>query len=494
MGAKGCISFHYYFHKTNYVKALARLNAANAYAPKLAPKVLWAYYQLCLYSSVCKFDYAGNHWRGQFASTVCLAANGEFEKSAIALNAFKLNKTYKLKQKRLAEALAPFSAALALDALQNPTVHPLLYAALLLKVGGSDVAVSMIQSFDEDNHQALKPEIYLVKNNISGLSQAQKLQNINEFLGFFDLAPLRLKQPELPPSVTNIGMSSTRIAGGLAALEGPLVSVLMTAYNSAEYITSAVESVLAQTYSNIELIIVDDASDDATLDVIKKLALNDQRIKCVSLPCNAGTYVAKTVGLQHAKGEFITCHDSDDWSHPARIERQMQPLLKYTQLVATISDWVRLEENGVPYARGAFPLMRLNPASPLFRRSLVLKKTGVWDLVRTGADSEFIARLKLVFGRDSVKRIRQPLAFGAHRPGSLMTALDTGYTSDNKNNNRLLYWEAWSHWHINMTQQGKIPFIDITTAHIRPFNTPEALQVPESVIRLCLKRSVANAS
>lgn len=469
----------------NYVKALARLNMVNASA--LVPKVLWAYYQLCLYSSVCKFDYAGNHWRGQFASVVSLAACGEFEKSAIALKAFKLNKHYGRNQKRLAEALAPYSAAFAFDALQNPLVHPLLYAALLLKLNESHQAESMIQSWGL-NAAVLQPEIYLLKNNVSVLNPAQKLQNLNDFLGCFGLAPLYLKQADLPPAVTNIS-ANIAVWGDKLIVDAPLVSVLMTAYNSAEYIGSAIESILAQTYKNIELIIVDDASDDTTLDVIKKLALNDQRIKCVSLPCNAGTYVAKTVGLQYAKGEFITCHDSDDWAHPSRIARQMQPLLKDAQLVATISDWVRLDEHGVPYARGAFPLMRLNPASPLFRRSAVLQKTGVWDLVRTGADSEFIARLKLVFGRDSVKRIRQPLAFGAHRTGSLMTAADTGYTQDHKNNSRLEYWEAWGRWHINMVQQGKMPSIHVETAHLRPFDTPKTLQVPESVIQLCLKTS-----
>jgi glycosyltransferase involved in cell wall biosynthesis len=211
------------------------------------------------------------------------------------------------------------------------------------------------------------------------------------------------------------------------------------------------------------------------------------RVKFFQLPCNAGTYVAKTFGLKYAKGEFITCHDSDDWSHPMRIQLQTQPLIKDANLVATISDWVRLNEDGVPYARGVLPIMRLNPASPLFRKSTVLKKMGAWDLVRTGADSEFIHRLKLIYGGDRIERIRQPLTFGAHRPGSLMTALDSGYSENNKDNKRLDYWESWRYWHINCIQLGNIPSLDIEAGKTRPFNAPDSLQIDANVIKLCLE-------
>ncbi len=483
----GRVRFYYYFHKVNYAKALASLKADSANATRLAPKVLWAYYQLNLYQSVCRLNYVGRHWRGQFASIVSLAACGEFEKSAIVLKAFKLNKLYSRHQKVLAEALAPFSAALALDALQDSSVHPLLYASLLLKLDKCRQAEGMIQSWGTGD-DALKPEIYLLKNYLRMLTPFQKLQNLNDFLACYDLAPMRLKQLDLPPAVTNI-IAEDKAGNDHAATARPLVSVLMTAFNAAAYITSAVESILAQSYQNIELIIVDDASDDATLEVIKTLASRDQRIKYLRLPCNAGTYVAKTAGLQHAKGEFITCHDSDDWAHPSRIAKQLQPLLEDAQLIATISDWVRLQEDGLPFTRGVFPLMRLNPASPLFRKSAVLQKTGVWDLVRAGADSEFSARLKLVFGRNSVKRIRQPLTFGAHRPGSLMTSADTGYTQDHKNNSRLQYWEAWGQWHIHMLQRGMLPSLQIDIDVARPFQAPETLLVEQSVIASCLNRS-----
>ena len=218
--------------------------------------------------------------------------------------------------------------------------------------------------------------------------------------------------------------------------------LLMTAFNSALRIRSAIHPLLGQTYGDIELIVVDDASSDETGQIVKGMASQDSRIRYIRLPMNAGPYVAKNIGQQQASGEFVTCHDSDDWAHPLRVERQVAPLLKNKRLVFTTSHWVRMQDDGVYFARPVHPLMRMNPASPMFRCKQVLEYAGAWDPVRTGADSEFLARLKLVFGGPAMYRVIQPLTLGSHRPNSLMTAADTGYSSTGRSSTRLLYWEA----------------------------------------------------
>src|SRR5688572_25469083 len=100
----------------------------------------------------------------------------------------------------------------------------------------------------------------------------------------------------------------------------------MTTFNTSSRVEAAIASVLGQSWRNLELIVVDDASQDDTHKRVQSLAARDARLRFIRLPRNAGTYVAKHVGLQHALGEFVTCHDSDDWSHPCRIERQLAPL------------------------------------------------------------------------------------------------------------------------------------------------------------------------
>jgi len=107
-----------------------------------------------------------------------------------------------------------------------------------------------------------------------------------------------------------------------AAADGPLVSVLMTTFNTGERASAAIQSLLNQTYRNLEIVVVDDASQDDTPDLIATWARKDARVRLLRLPKNGGTFLAKNVGLTAARGDFVTCHDSDDWSHPLKIELQ----------------------------------------------------------------------------------------------------------------------------------------------------------------------------
>lgn len=92
----------------------------------------------------------------------------------------------------------------------------------------------------------------------------------------------------------------------------PLVSVLMTAYNREKYIAEAIESVLASNYTNFELIIVDDCSNDRTLEITKEFALKDERISFYKNETNLGDYPNRNKAVQYAKGKYIKYCDSDD--------------------------------------------------------------------------------------------------------------------------------------------------------------------------------------
>lgn len=78
----------------------------------------------------------------------------------------------------------------------------------------------------------------------------------------------------------------------------------------------------------------------------------------------------------------------------------MQPLIEDASIIATTSQWLRLDFDGQYYVRQIYPFMRQNPASPMFRLQTVKRTTGLWHIVRTGADSEFFERLKVVFGSE----------------------------------------------------------------------------------------------
>ena len=102
----------------------------------------------------------------------------------------------------------------------------------------------------------------------------------------------------------------------------PLVSVLIPCYNVSAYVEKAIRSILQQTYANIEIWVIDDASTDDTLQKIG--AIKDKRIKIVAYKQNTQKVGAVNEVLKHVNGELICFQDADDWSEPGRIEQQVQ--------------------------------------------------------------------------------------------------------------------------------------------------------------------------
>jgi glycosyltransferase involved in cell wall biosynthesis len=106
----------------------------------------------------------------------------------------------------------------------------------------------------------------------------------------------------------------------------PAVSVLMTAYNREAYIGAAIESVLAQTFTNFELVIVDDTSSDSTLAIARRYALLDPRIRVVANERNLGDYPNRNHAASFARARFFKYHDSDDVMYPHCLATMMAGL------------------------------------------------------------------------------------------------------------------------------------------------------------------------
>lgn len=103
-----------------------------------------------------------------------------------------------------------------------------------------------------------------------------------------------------------------------------LVSVIMPAFNSERYIVESIESILNQTYHNIELLITDDGSEDNTISIIKSYAQKDSRVKAFFLNGNTGAGSARNNSIKHAKGRYIAFCDSDDVWLPEKLEKQIR--------------------------------------------------------------------------------------------------------------------------------------------------------------------------
>lgn len=130
-----------------------------------------------------------------------------------------------------------------------------------------------------------------------------------------------------------------------------LVSIVMPSYNAEKYINNSIKSVLAQTYQNWELLIVDDCSTDKTEEIVK--SFSDERIKFFKNDVNSGAAVSRNRALMEAKGKWIAFLDSDDIWLPAKLEHQIL-FMQTNGYAFTFTDY-RIQFNGewLPYINTA---------------------------------------------------------------------------------------------------------------------------------------------
>ena len=103
-----------------------------------------------------------------------------------------------------------------------------------------------------------------------------------------------------------------------------LVSIIMAAYNAEKTIEQAIDSVLSQTYTNFELLVVNDCSKDRTAELVKGIAATDGRVRLISNVKNSGVSYTRKHGLEEANGSWIAILDSDDAWAPEKLEKQIE--------------------------------------------------------------------------------------------------------------------------------------------------------------------------
>ena len=124
-----------------------------------------------------------------------------------------------------------------------------------------------------------------------------------------------------------------------------MISVLMTSYNAEEFIAQAVKSILEQTESDFECLIVDDGSTDDTIRILKRF--RDPRIRLIEAG-RIGLAKALNLGMREVRGEFIARHDADDLSHPKRFEMQKSALERFPDYSAAVSPLFAFHAKDVP--------------------------------------------------------------------------------------------------------------------------------------------------
>ncbi|MCZ6674209.1 MAG: glycosyltransferase family 2 protein, partial [Verrucomicrobia bacterium] len=129
----------------------------------------------------------------------------------------------------------------------------------------------------------------------------------------------------------------------MKGLTNPLVSIIILTYNRAKLLIEALESVLAQTYRNIEIIVVNDASPDNTEEVLLPYM---KHIRYIKNEKNLGCAGSKNVGLEAARGELITNLDDDDCIKPEKIARQVEMFQERPQMGVCATGTIHIDKDG----------------------------------------------------------------------------------------------------------------------------------------------------
>lgn len=124
----------------------------------------------------------------------------------------------------------------------------------------------------------------------------------------------------------------------------PLITVIVPVYNILEYLPRCVHSITAQTYRNLEILLVDDGSTDGTADLCDRLAAEDERIRVFHKE-NGGTSLARNLALEHASGEYVGFVDSDDYISPDMYEKLLRGIWEFHVAAAQVARDERDEQD-----------------------------------------------------------------------------------------------------------------------------------------------------
>jgi hypothetical protein len=255
------------------------------------------------------------------------------------------------------------------------------------------------------------PQLRLLVCNFYRYSRLEiYLNTLNSFLNHYGMIRVKSVRPESFFETVEFDRCEP-VSGGVK------VSIVLCAYNAEKTIGCAIESILNQSYQNIEVLVADDCSDDGTVEVAIEYARKDSRVKVFAGSSNQGCYNLRNYVIRESTGELITFQDADDISIPNRIELQVRELLSGSA-VACFGRWVRILEDGKFIFFKDLAALRMSVVSIMYHRS-VFYLVGGYKNVRFGADTDFLERIKSEYGNDSVSVLKRPVIFGRWSESSL---------------------------------------------------------------------------
>jgi glycosyltransferase involved in cell wall biosynthesis len=248
-----------------------------------------------------------------------------------------------------------------------------------------------------------------------------------------------------------------------------MVTVIIPLYNKKSDVKAAINSIIEQTYSNWELIIIDDCSSDGSYEVVKNYISDlNRNIRLYKYNKNYGPYVLLNIGIQCSKGEYICRLDADDKLDKKTLELCVNILTENINI--DIVHYKHVRENRSIY--GGYGEIGL-----FYRKSLI-NNIGYYDSVRYAADTEFLLRVRKIC-KNRIYRLDNILYYASYRPNSLTTSGHTGLS----HNTRKIYLTNLLKWH---SQNNKL-YIDFPLVK-RPFDAPESMISKSIVLTLTVEQ------
>ncbi|MBD5132890.1 MAG: glycosyltransferase [Clostridiales bacterium] len=180
----------------------------------------------------------------------------------------------------------------------------------------------------------------------------------------------------------------------------PLVSVIVPVYNVEKYLARCLDSIVGQTYRNLEIILVNDGSTDRSGEICLQYAQSDPRIRLFTQE-NQGQSAARNVGLDHMKGEYIHFVDSDDYISPQIIEILLDKLLQYDVPIAAC-DFLKVAANDDNAALDMIPVAQVDFCKKMSRDE-------VFDLIGTANVSKFVTPCGTIYNKKIFETLRYPV-------------------------------------------------------------------------------------
>jgi hypothetical protein len=324
-----------------------------------------------------------------------------------------------------------------------------------LAVGRFDyVADLLADDLDPDTRWIIRAELEHPANGRPGATEETWLEAFNQCFVDRGVLPVRLADgPGTPFDRLTVDVPDHLVVDDADA---PVVSVVMSTFKPDQSFHTAVSSLVAQTWRNLEILVIDDCSPPEFDELLKSVTAMDPRIKLLRMPANGGTYKIRNRAIAECRGEFVTFQDSDDWAHPERVARQVAPMLESTDLVASNARALRVHDDLTSLKVG-YNSFRRGEASLMFRKDVVIEALGGFDETRKSADTEFFERLEVVFGPEANQYEPDVLVLTQLTAGSLSR---DEFTYGWHHGARTLYGDARRHWHRQIAAGVASPWLE----------------------------------